>query len=583
MTPLSRWAFPVLAFLLCGAAGWGVAGLGEQPSAALQPETAVAGPGKSSDRSKALPSRKGVPEEVGSLLIRVHSAKTPTERARAAAELAIELPVDEMGRWYAAGWIGAENSPEAMVFHRITRNRWLRKDADGMMNFLIKHEHEELNNAAKTWAALDPKAALEFFFAQEKDSHARRRMDSAIVMGLKDDADPGLLFSALGKVEGTGPSFPRFFAGKLVELCATSAPERLAVESANWPDDLKMLAKVELSRRDLEKDPAGTLARLGSDPEGRQIFAKALQKGGDLLPRMLERIDEWPEGALAEIAENFPNYLVSSHPDRWLGSKPPADGLSDSQWEKVRESAIRQMIYKDPRRGLESLLGIDLSQEERQMAITQAFQKAALDDGPLPHEMLALLSDEDEIAAAKAAIESNRKPRDRTEDKPPSTIEWIGKMIGQGGQKADSFSSTPMNWSRSDEAAARQYFQTLPAEEKLKAARGIIQSSLPFQEHLTADAIAYLAEPKAEGKSGERATLMTLVFMSRWGDRDPGEASRWAQSLPQGELRTDAINSLAGKWSEYDPAEARRWIATLPEKEQALVKEHVERQMKKHP
>lgn len=56
-------------------------------------------------------------------------------------------------------------------------------------------------------------------------------------------------------------------------------------------------------------------------------------------------------------------------------------------------------------------------------------------------------------------------------------------------------------------------------------------------------------------------------------DRDPKEATRWIEGLPQGNVRDQTLKNLALNWRNLDPTGAESWINGLPEGDAASVKE----------
>lgn len=577
MNPASRWAIAALSFLLCGAAGWILAGSG--PRTLSNDAQAPTVPGKLSGRSQA-GSKRGVPDEVNRLLAPVRAAKSPAERARAAAQLALNLPIGEIGRWYEAGWFGAEDSLEAETFFRITRDRWLAEDATGLIDFLIDHQHRGLNDSARAWAGRDPKAALEYLFSQTDETRKAQMygMASFMAWGLGEDVDPGVVNFALGRMAETkvygGPELVK----KLVALKANAEPGRLAEEAVNWPEPMRKIATDLLNREELQRDPAAALARIRGEPDSKQSFIDAITSKAGLASELFARVGEWPEGAFLEMVQKHPTYLVGGDLKKWLEIDLTGLGLSDQELMRVRVRAIQQFVRDNPKEALGSILAREVSPEERQMAIQEAFTKMTRGNDALSTEMLALLTDKEEIAFAEKAIEEDRERVQSEKKGPVGPAEWITSL----SRASDgTIQMTPRNWTKAEVDVARGEFQKLAPEEKAKAAQVIMQDFRGTQALLSADAISYLAENHVDdGKSKGRSPFPAASMMiSQWGSRDPGAASRWAGSLPDGKLRSTALRLLAGKWSEYDPAEARRWIATLPEEERAGLEKHIEQSM----
>lgn len=71
----------------------------------------------------------------------------------------------------------------------------------------------------------------------------------------------------------------------------------------------------------------------------------------------------------------------------------------------------------------------------------------------------------------------------------------------------------------------------------------------------TADALFFLQNVDAE-KYAPR--IMDTVF--NLFQRSPDEVVRWAEQLPTGRLRDDAVDRIIDHWARYDPAAAKQWM-----------------------
>lgn len=64
--------------------------------------------------------------------------------------------------------------------------------------------------------------------------------------------------------------------------------------------------------------------------------------------------------------------------------------------------------------------------------------------------------------------------------------------------------------------------------------------------------------------------------VTHWARGQPSAAATWVESLPAGEIRTQAMGIVAKEWHNYSASEARKWVESLSQAEQAHVNQLLE-------
>ena len=77
------------------------------------------------------------------------------------------------------------------------------------------------------------------------------------------------------------------------------------------------------------------------------------------------------------------------------------------------------------------------------------------------------------------------------------------------------------------------------------------------------DAARKLAMEMQLKSPDEQATLLNFMA-GQWGRSEPEKAAQWAQTLPDGQARNQALIGLCASWAEKDPPNAADFAAQLP-------------------
>jgi hypothetical protein len=68
--------------------------------------------------------------------------------------------------------------------------------------------------------------------------------------------------------------------------------------------------------------------------------------------------------------------------------------------------------------------------------------------------------------------------------------------------------------------------------------------------------------------SSELCQNLEVRLTRRWAEADPAAAAAWAQQMPAGRARSEALNGVAIAWANVDASEAIQWVRQWPEGEE---------------
>jgi RNA polymerase sigma factor (sigma-70 family) len=122
-------------------------------------------------------------------------------------------------------------------------------------------------------------------------------------------------------------------------------------------------------------------------------------------------------------------------------------------------------------------------------------------------------------------------------------------------------------WSKSDFDAARLFVETVPAEDRENLHRCLEARQDP--EALSRTVLSL---------SGKGRSLAMKELALSWGEKNPHEALRWGERLPEPaelstaesfleyQLRSDFLSGTVGSWARSHPEEALAWVLEAPDR-----------------
>ncbi|WP_035608701.1 hypothetical protein [Haloferula sp. BvORR071] len=509
------------------------------------------------------------------LLVPVRGARSAAERMRATVDLARNLPLSDVKEWYAKGWFGMPGAIEAEAFLRIIRDRWIAAQPQEAMTFLLTRDSRGVSAGMKEWARLDPAAALDFV-SGNKDPRQSNNMLWAIVQSLGPETDPALIMAALPKLSGAS-----FYIQVLRPLIALAAgklpPEQLAAQSATWPAELKRAVQGVLDGAAFLRDPSALMASFSGmgEEEGMLRLFAALDASVENSEAILSRIDKWPQTWLKDVLSHRSAWVINRDPQRWLKEDLTSLGLDDRAVWRVRVSALGKL---DPESALAALKEIqEGTAEERRYFVASLLQNLASKDFAKAESLLASLSDPLDVEAGRKRLDLVTKTQAKqNESAIPTLDQRIDRLFAGEFGGTDSRESME-NWSVAEGAAAVNNFRRLTPERKDELAKKMADRHFQgLQSVFQGELISWILAnppPLAEVRVFPPPLVVESVPLVafNWSNEDPIAASHWAQSLPAGADRNQALATVAQKWAESEPAAVRKWLTTLPEEDRAAV------------
>lgn len=576
MKPI-HWLAPAV-FLACATAGWLTRG---ETSEGAPTSADAAPPTKASQRERRTKGRGAMPEDVRQQLAPILAARDPKERMRATLELAHRLPVSEMERWYRADWFDFHDDMEANLFFRITRTRWLEEDPQGLMRYFLENGHDKTSEMAGLWAKRDPEQAFDFLEGLE--DHAQIRSLLYPMSGSLAAADPARALAAVSRLHGMLGAQNTWEVSELVAGIAKHHPDLLERESAAWPAQLREIAVTQVARAALQRDFMGGVTALQDLPDGKRRFLRVISNGGEIAKEMVKHADRLPPGWFAEAASESPYYVVNEKPGEWIDADYAALGFTDDQAKRMLHQAYSYLGSKDPDRALALLEADELDDNLRSNLLSNTLSHLARKDPERAEAFAARLTDPNEIAQARNAIDSASSPTGNPAPPPPA--EWLAGLAEKEEGSLWQYTRHLRQWDKEQMNEVVQQFTGLEGEQKDTIARRLSdpnQSEIPVA--LRAEAISHLLsqpQPEPGGNAnnpnqGNPLLRSASQLASSWGREDPLSAGRWVRGLPSGEERTWAAKNLAVQWAEYDPAGARQWAASLPAAEKTEILTYLE-------
>ena len=300
----------------------------------------------------------------------------------------------------------------------------------------------------------------------------------------------------------------------------------------------------------------------GADPAGAANYVSKLPANQDRSQLLQAVARNW--------AEQDPNALI--------------DWLKQGNGQAVSKSAVAEMLTASaqfaPAQAAEYARSINAgasqlsqiasmwSQNDPEAAFAWA---ASLPEGKTRDEIISQTLSTSMGADPEAAVELARK---LGPDKLPASAAALiaGGLaeadIGEAQHYVDSLpegetrdkalENMLQTWGRSNPEEAIAYAQKLPEGSSART-EGIATALGSLAERDPDAAFAFLAKAGAAELPEATSRIISTV-----ANNDPGKASGWVSSLPDGPLKDDAGKQLTAAWASNDPNAAAEWLKTLP-------------------
>ncbi len=535
-------------------------------------------------RNQSGGKQSALPGDVAARLAAVHAAPNQAERLRAVIQLAWELPVSEMPRWFENHGFGLRDNGELGVFNEIARRRWMEEDPEGLMGHAMLRNWTNFSEIAARWGRLDPDRALEFM-KNQRDSGKAKRLQTALLPCLAESR-PDETLAVIRSVGGNSDSQWHGVFSRLAE----HHPDKLAATLVDWPASLRKPAEIALTREGLSRNFAGELARLLDSPDGKDGFASAFQNHQNV-PRLedsiLRNIHRIPADWLESVGSSFPWNMVQGNPERWLEVDFETLGLFGEKAARFRNAALSHLTHREPEKALSYLAGLDFTGDHYKNTFQNAVLALAGKDAAAAEQWLESVPEEASEFYESLSAELDKKLNPPA---PGDPSEKLLESLHTSVKNSDAWRFVN-EFSQASLEIQREFMEELsrlPAAELGETGLGIIAQSgvrnLPrdLAGKLVTAAVSH-QQAQGEGDSGETENQghilirQTAELAVHWVLEESAAATRWMAGLPPGESRQWALRNVAANWQSYDAPAARAWISTLSATEQQDVRQHLDK------
>lgn len=557
------------AFLATAIAGWKLADHTPAPSS----NSTTAADGKSATRTAR---DAGPSAEVKAVLAAIRDEKDPVRRMQMVIALANTLPLDQVKEWLDHGWHEGMGGYEVTLFALTARQRWRREDPAGEFQYAYKSNDGMISASVTEWAKSDPTT----LWALLKKSPSQDYMEFTALRTIAEK-NPGLALSCLQElflVSGRNPPNATL-AGSLLRSLADKDPQAIIASLESMPPDLRARAEDALASRGLADDFAAQLRKLAGTGTGAKALERILKvaphtpldpgqvlAAGELLNRECRNV----------LAEEANSYIDAANAAKWLDADLGAAGFTAEETAQIRERAIESLFKTDPQRALDLLEKEPAAESLKKQAQLLARMFAQERNVAKRKALIAQLDDEEvraEVDRRLSSLNGETPPR------PPGPDEWLAMATAAGEKDLSNLGQALASWTPQEIGSFTTRFQDMPATEKQATAqllsRGYTGSSGKILA-LKGEALRYLLQnppPAVEGGVANSPERQAVFHAERWVTHDPDAATRWIQSLPEGESKLWTQKNTAASWARYDPEAAKRWVSSLPPESKAAVQE----------
>ncbi|MFK7911926.1 MAG: hypothetical protein AB8F34_15195 [Akkermansiaceae bacterium] len=166
----------------------------------------------------------------------------------------------------------------------------------------------------------------------------------------------------------------------------------------------------------------------------------------------------------------------------------------------------------------------------------------------------------------------------------PNEFRMGGMMGGRRGRGGSTAQVIATEWARQDSAGAMAWAQSLEGRDQGEAMRGIFSQAAKEDPAKAAGMLSSITDEDAKkdaqnsiarewggkdwgaaqswisGLPADQQADATAQAIRGLADQDPKLASTKISSIPEGEQRDEAIESIARRWGQDDPASAADWV-----------------------
>jgi hypothetical protein len=143
---------------------------------------------------------------------------------------------------------------------------------------------------------------------------------------------------------------------------------------------------------------------------------------------------------------------------------------------------------------------------------------------------------------------------------PDGAWNWVATNMPNATYHIDNLLDT---FGRKDPALAARFAATYAQQHPESKVETYLSALIGVTYSGDYAAAREIADSNSSLTPEEHGMLVNFVA-GQWARYQPQEAAAWVMSLPEGELRNNALIGLGESWSDVDPAQAAEFAVTLP-------------------
>lgn len=405
---------------------------------------------------------------------------------------------------------------------------WASSDPGAAAAHLLTLPRQTMNNSVSAlttaWARRDPAAAMSW------------------AQGLKD---PALLRTALVETIGS--------------IAAGDPQQAIALASSQPARDRRTLM-TGIATNFGQSDGPGALAWAATltDPLERQRCLSAIANGAGFadIDTAKTAVNLLPAGMLRnEAISQIGNNLSWSDP---VAARDWALTLKPNEQSLVMRRIVSELAEADLA-GAEKLVESLPPSGDNQWPWRSVAAQKALQDPAAALTWSATLETEQARFAATSAIFDQWAAH--SPDKAAAALAGIADP-NMRRRAAETLAAT---WGAQSPGEATRWAESLTGEDRITALAAVWNASAGDDPRAAGQSLA-----SAAASAGDSATATDKLAHSAsniaaaWAGQSPADAAAWANTLPDGKIREQALGKVAGEWARYDPTAVSEWINGLP-------------------
>ncbi|QTN31781.1 hypothetical protein HZ994_05385 [Akkermansiaceae bacterium] len=478
--------------------------------------------------------------------------------------------IDPGGAWDAATQFGDNNLKQQMISTVI--GAIARTDLGKARQFLSGIENAQTRQSAlyafvNEAASEDPEEVFRLLASEPTKLNGYGYYQSLFLKWAKDDPDAAI--AKLDLIKGTWDR-QQALQGIATALMASDPKRALDMLDGMTPGASRTNMLASITSTWMGQDSDAAIAWINGLPAADR--STALQNG------IWQLTQQDPAKAAAFLSSFPPNNQTSHQYSQLAGQWAQLDPEAARKWAEslpagqAREQAMNQIISTiartDPAKAAAILGGSVLTSQNSHQVGNLLGEWIKTDQTAA----LAWLDSLDLRGSARMNVQSQIMHSWVSEDATAASQYALGIQDGKSRQQA--ISTLVSAWGNNDPVAARDWIMnSLEGDSRNQSLNNLIQA-LSYQDHSTAleyykEATANLAPEAIEKTFGATASRIA----STWVQHDPKAAAEWVLGLPEGESRSNSIQSLVDNYGNHDIKGAAEFVNTLAvgkERDQAV-------------